>query len=71
MTPELWERLTRSVRDRSDTHPCPDCRGVGYAGDDDEHPCHECSGSGGVPGQWEFHAFGPVRVEMKEEVGGG
>ena len=29
MTPELWERLTRSVRDRSDTHPCHECSGSG------------------------------------------
>jgi DnaJ-class molecular chaperone len=66
MTPELWTRLTRRACD-DDLRDCPDCRGRGYAGEDDEHPCHECSGSGGVPGEWEFHAFGPVRVEVADD----
>lgn len=65
MTPELWERLTR--RFTGALRPCPDCRGVGYAGEDDEHPCHECSGSGGVPAEWRFHAFGTARVEVTDD----
>ena len=66
MTPELWARLTRRARDDG-LRDCPDCRGRGYAGDDDEHPCHECSGSGGVPAAREFHAFGPARVEVTDD----